>query len=114
MVVHTGEVGEPEQLDAAQLGGVGAGRLQGALPSLLNVKTARLLDHNDDIVPYVALSELVDKVRLLLQPGIFTLLVIKLACYGIHRRDTNFCNAKLQINGRIWIPVLSSLFNKKS
>ncbi len=56
------------------MGGVGAGRLQGALPRLPHVEAARLLHHNDHVGPDVALAELVDEVRLLLQPGILPLL----------------------------------------
>jgi hypothetical protein len=55
-----------------------SGSFHSALASLAYIKAARLLDHDDHVGPDVALAELVDEIRLLLEPGILPLLNNKL------------------------------------
>jgi hypothetical protein len=77
-VLQAGQIGEAQQLYAVRsVRRVNARRLQSALSGLSDIEAARLLDHNDDIRPDLALAELVDKVGLLLESCVSPLLIIK-------------------------------------
>jgi hypothetical protein len=78
------EIGKSQELYAVRpICGVYAGGLQCALPRLPHIEAARLLHHNDDILPDLALAELVDKVGLLLQPCVSPFLINRTIYYKI-------------------------------